>query len=107
MVSHNNLGFRCGYVGIPLNRKKIDHFGVHGGITFDERGNEYYWIGFDCAHWNDAPDPTLPGYERMTCIVPWPKDMGTIKTTAFVKQECFGLIDQVRGKTKTTNENEP
>jgi hypothetical protein len=71
------MGHRCGYVGVPeghsayganyedvrtINGEYID---VHGGLTFADKGspgwpsakeNNFFWLGFDCAHVGDAPD---------------------------------------------------
>lgn len=67
------MGHRCGYVlipsGHPWHDKSIYDIDaeVHGGLTFGEHIDEThvnaarwpahgYWIGFDCAHYFDAPD---------------------------------------------------
>lgn len=60
-------GYRCGYVGIPENRKaelKIDTDSIqcHGLINYEENTlpdsdeNGFYWIGFDCGHACDGRD---------------------------------------------------
>jgi hypothetical protein len=64
------FGHRCGYVripdGHPWHGKSYDelcHVDVHGGLTFSEQCGpdhplgEGYWIGFDCGHCFDAPEP--------------------------------------------------
>lgn len=77
MIIHNGRGYRCGYVRLPLGHPwhgksygddAIDSVNCHGGITFadadvpcDAPGPDTdWWIGFDCAHAYDAPDPELP-----------------------------------------------
>lgn len=74
VVVHNGRGFRCGYVRVPLGHRwhgaDYDglHVDVHGGLTFaqpdvpcDAPGPDTdWWLGFDCAHLLDAPDPSLP-----------------------------------------------
>lgn len=74
VVIHNQIGYRCGYVrvpkGHPWHGKPYDEIKaeVHGGLTFaepdkpcDKPGeDDAYWVGFDCAHLGDAPDPSLP-----------------------------------------------
>lgn len=71
-IIHNGTGYRCGYVRIPKGHpwhgeSDIDAY-VHGGVTFAEadtkcdKGGEdnAWWLGFDCAHCDDLPDPSLP-----------------------------------------------
>jgi hypothetical protein len=65
------LGHRCGYIRIPNGHpwfgKHYDDIEaeIHGGLTFSrmidpEEESPFpepgFWIGFDCAHWCDAPD---------------------------------------------------
>lgn len=101
-VTANNLGYRCGYVGIPYTHpwfgRDYDDINprprVHGGLTHAQPGTALgeWWIGFDCAHAGDAPDPELPGYpswHRATGT-----DYGIIRTTGYVADECLGLIRQ-------------
>jgi|SRR5579884_668190 len=72
VVTHNDLGYRCGYVrvprGHPWHGKDFDQIDadVHGGLTFaeadaecDKGSDDGWWIGFDCAHAGDARDPAL------------------------------------------------
>lgn len=104
-VTSNRLGYRCGYVRIPAGHPwhglDYDDVGaeVHGGLTFAEpdtdcgKGGEdnAWWLGFDCAHYCDAPDPDLPGYDPR---VDWNALGSTIKTTAYVAAECRRLAEQ-------------
>ena len=69
LILSNDLGFRCGYVRIPESHPFFDkHYDemdvtVHGGLTFggfcekDSLWGEGFWIGFDCGHCYDLPDP--------------------------------------------------
>ena len=73
-------------------------FDVHGGITFsgDVKQLGGYWIGFDCAHYDDAKDVSLMDkkYKKLynsSQVIHY----GTIKTTDYVEQECKNLIDQI------------
>jgi hypothetical protein len=74
VVTHSN-GFRCGYVkvepGHPWHGKPyqdLQSVKVHGGLTFgqpdepcDKGGtDDGWWLGFDCGHLGDEPDPKLP-----------------------------------------------
>lgn len=103
---HNSLGYRCGYVrvpkGHPWHGKDYDSIAAdaHGGLTFAEPDKECHgpgeddawWVGFDCAHLGDAPDPSLPnkdGYPRVSMF-----GGDTIKTQAYVEEECFRLCEQ-------------
>jgi hypothetical protein len=102
---HNGIGYRCGYVRIPLGHpwhgksyedEVIDSINVHGGITFAEAHVPYgepgedngWWLGFDCAHLGDAQDLSLP-CERILSYCP-----GTIKDQAYVEAECKSLCEQ-------------
>ena len=71
IVGLYNKGHRCGYVGIapdkPFYNTNYDNILVHchGGLTFGDQDSRwdkiagvenYYWIGFDCAHYCDGID---------------------------------------------------
>jgi hypothetical protein len=102
MVTHNAMGYRCGYVRIPMGHpwhgKAYDSVDtdVHGGLTFAHPDEPYnkdqpedgWWIGFDCAHSGDAPDPELPGSERLHSM--W----GTVRTQDYVESQCRFLCQQ-------------
>jgi len=107
-VTCNRIGYRCGYVRIPAGHpwhgKDYDSVepypDVHGGLTFAEpdtdcgKGGEdnAWWLGFDCAHAGDAPDPGLPGYEqRLHSVL---GEYGSIRTTSYVAAECRSLAEQ-------------
>lgn len=76
MVVLNAMGFRCGYVHLPDGHPwmGLDPANVpadaHGGINFagaypaDQLDNgdgvpPGWWIGFDCGHYGDAPEPEV------------------------------------------------
>lgn len=75
MVVQNGCGYRCGYVkvlpGHPWHGKGYDEIdpSCHGGLTFAHADTECgkggqdngWWLGFDCAHSQDEPDPGLDG----------------------------------------------
>lgn len=107
----NEMGYRCGYVRVgpdhPWHGKHYDDVSaeVHGGLTFsaadtpcDKGGADNgYWLGFDCAHAWDLPDPALPGYEQ------WPSEVramhsqdtqSSVKTQEYVRAECHRLCEQ-------------
>jgi len=106
VVTHNGLGSRCGYVRVPpghpwhgevMESWDESHPDVHGGITFtdpdvpcDAPGEDkHWWLGFDCAHAGDAPDPDLPG--RMSL---YRMDEDVIRTQEYVEAECRSLCEQ-------------
>jgi hypothetical protein len=113
MVVHNGGGYRCGYVkvepGHPWFGKGYDdartadgqYVEVHGGLTFaqpdtdcDKGGPDNgWWLGFDCAHSGDAPDPELPG--RHFLARGFGLD-GTVRTQEYVEAECRSLCEQAR-----------
>lgn len=102
------LRFHCGYLRLPeghpwIGKGTIDvPASVHGGITwsnnflgFDDVDNGSWWIGFDCAHWNDSYirddlDPRLqellPGLRRV--------QMGIFRDVDYVKGELVKLAAQ-------------
>lgn len=110
MTVHNGSGYRCGYVrlpaGHPWHGKAYDYpnVDVHGGITFaeaDEPCNEpgpdvSWWIGFDCAHLGDAPDPELPNNALGAIGSSWmfAGSYGEIRSQDYVEAECIKLVEQ-------------
>src|SRR6478752_9495140 len=103
-VTCNRIGFRCGYVRVPaghpwhgVDYDSIERYPeVHGGLTFAEpdtdcgKGGEdnAWWVGFDCAHAGDLPDPDLPGYHSGYHL------FGEIRSTGYVAAECRKLAEQ-------------
>ena len=101
-VTCNRMGFRCGYVRVPAGHpwhgKDYDDIeaDVHGGLTFAEAdtdcgkggADDAWWLGFDCGHWMDAPDPELPGYN------PEFDHGGMVRSTEYVAAECRKLAEQ-------------
>ena len=68
VVIFHTLGHRCGYVGLPRSNRyfgcdyeEID-IDCHGGLTYatdelyEQSDVDRWWIGFDCAHCDDAKD---------------------------------------------------
>lgn len=113
----NNYGYRCGYVRVPLGHpwhgKGYDDVSVevHGGLTFAESDvpcdapgpDTDWWLGFDCAHGYDAPDPDL--IEKFDCpsfINVWPS--AVIRTQEYAESEYRSLCEQAAKAqiTKTT-----
>ena len=114
-VTGNGIGYRCGYVrippGHPWHGKNYDDMrtvdgdwpDVHGGLTFAGpdtdcgKGGEdnAWWLGFDCAHAGDAPDPELPGYLDQVGALG-----GVVRTTDYVAAECRNLIAEAAAFAK-------
>jgi hypothetical protein len=121
IVVHNGSGYRCGYVrvpgGHPWHGKEWNELEeiieCHGGVTFgapdrpcDKGGaDDAYWVGFDCAHAGDAPDPQLPGYDRRQTIGALLSFVGissdrydndTVRTQEYVEAECRSICEQAQ-----------
>jgi hypothetical protein len=109
LVTHNGGGYRCGYVRVgvahPWYGQGYDVLDpqVHGGLTFaGERPPKHclpegwddhagWWLGFDCAHGGDAPDPDLPNaYPGRTFLMP---DV-IVRTQDYAEAECRSLCEQ-------------
>lgn len=105
LVLGMDIGHRCGYIQIPKGHKFFDkHYDdvdveVHGGLTFSGKieGCRGEWIGFDCAHMNDARDPSLMTEEYKNLTLRFAAlSSGSIKTKEYVEEECIKLIEQVK-----------
>ena len=110
-VLHNGMGYRCGYVAVPKDHpwfgKDYDDIGddgpgVHGGLTYADADSDgaLWWLGFDCAHSDDAADPTLPSNKPLTNFPGYRE--GTVRTTEYVEQECRSLCEQARAALPAT-----
>src|SRR3990167_2484412 len=106
---HNGMGFRCGYVRVPLGHPwhgrsydEIEPYPqVHGGLTFSkadkpcggDRPDNGWWLGFDCAHGGDLPDPALP----TDCDIGMPSfGRGVVRTQEYVEAGCRSLCQQAK-----------
>jgi len=94
-IAHNTMGYRCGYVLIPPGHPWFEQYyenidaDVHGGLTYSD-GNENGWVvGFDCAHYNDAPDLNLPNILHPITLGP-----GVVRSQDYVRRECQSLCEQ-------------
>lgn len=112
-------GYRCGYVGLPkiskYYKKEYDDIPVkcHEGLTYSrsmlhlQNDKDTWWIGFDCAHYNDLNDydkaveyfgfcgenEALKIFNDILNDVHEP--LGTIKTLEFVENECKKIVEQI------------
>lgn len=100
------LGFRCGYVRIPVGHpwhgKHYDKINadVHGGLTYSGDGgfkpgpddDPQWWIGFDCGHAGDAADPELAAPVALRAFPPRPGEV--VRDQSYVEGECVRLCLQ-------------
>jgi len=108
MVIQNGGGYRCGYIRVPAGHpwhgKGYDDIDadVHGGLTFaepdeqcDKGGDDSaHWFGFDCAHWGDAPDPSLEMDEFVRSRIEQSGGYGRVRDQKYVENECRKLCEQ-------------
>lgn len=113
------LAHRCGYVrvpkGHPWHGKDYNDIevSVHGGLTFAEKdmpcgkggADDGYWVGFDCAHFRDAPDDKLldrfgpdkaAGLREARAFMESHvgRNPGTVRSQEYVQAQCLSLIEQ-------------
>lgn len=127
-VIHNGRGYRCGYIRLPVghpwhgkswNDSEVEEVEVHGCITYAEPDepcskpgpDDAWWLGFDCAHVFDLPDPELPNnrppspfdfcfsspfFDAIDSIVSrHPIDARRdVRSQEYVEAECRKLCDQ-------------
>jgi hypothetical protein len=106
IVTNNGRAHRCGYVrvppGHPWHGNSDDGLAeVHGGITFSEydepcdKGgpDDAWWIGFDCAHAWDLPDPSLPGYQAE---YDYRCGDSVLRDQEYVEAQCRSLCEQAK-----------
>ncbi len=120
-VTRNHSYFRCGYVRIPAGHPwhgkdygQLD-VDVYGGLTFADADvhcgkdgpDDAWWLGFDCGHVLDRPDPDLMDDDAKARQSEMDKlfgilyARGTIRSTEFVVGECERIIHQAIAATKT------
>lgn len=108
-----DMGYRCGYVNIPENHPWYNlsfediYVCIHGGLTFASLiKNDHpilengYWIGFDCMHWMDLPDPdemskeclNQYGYKIFNYYSKLESNL-KIRNFDYVKSQCCFLCD--------------
>ena len=113
LVAINPNGYRCGYVDVsslllfsvlydttyfgscssitsPLDPlyEAFDDISVHGGITFNSNFDGLHLIGFDCAHWGDAPIPEYTKSDRVYL-------QGTVRSLDYCIDQCEFLAKQI------------
>lgn len=119
IVTHNGSGYRCGYVrvpkGHPWHGKDWSDLETlvecHGGVTFakpdvDCHGgpDDAWWVGFDCCHWGDLPDPDLMTWrEREPVVAAFIGALGScgtytpeVRSQEYVEAHCRSICDQAQ-----------
>jgi hypothetical protein len=115
-----DLGHRCGYVGISKGHKYYGSdqlnsiIDVHGGITYSsldradcypiDEPNDYYWIGWDYAHLGDCVDRNdfiknfgrekYEHYVNIGCTYMFAND-GYVYSVEDVERDCKKVIEQL------------
>lgn len=72
-------------------------FNVHGSVTWSaSRKNTSgdWWLGFDCAHSGDNPDPALMTQAQRMDSFRWSPD-GVVRSLDYVRSECESLARQI------------
>jgi hypothetical protein len=107
VVAHP-AGHRCGYVTVPDNHPcygvdydECMHIEVHGGLTFADGGT----FGFDCAHYDDAPDPALMSANYKKLNDAWPQD-GAVRTLDYCIEQCESMARQFKALEEKQEEVE-
>ena len=102
-----DLGHLCGYVRIPathpLFKNSLECEGileVHGGITWTRelKGREGWWVGFDCAHWDDY-SPYVSLFARQF-------RPSQYRTMEYVEKELRKLAKQIVEYKEVKNDQE-
>jgi hypothetical protein len=94
-------------VGHPWHGADEPNADVHGGITFSGADvpcetpgeDNAWWIGFDCAHCDDAPDYLLPVLVASFHILVG----GEVRSQEYVEGECRSLCQQASEYSNTLN----
>ena len=90
-------GHLCGYVKIPethqlynLDYDEID-VDVHGGLTYSSEEKDGYWLGFDCAHYDDVTPCVVGSFLYLDMF-----NEGTYKDMKYVEKELMRLVRQIK-----------
>jgi len=109
LVVFNDMGHRCGYIGVPHNHfsahrapDSLYHIDVHGGVTFCDSIHlegahpSLWYIGFDCNHMEDAQDVDSM-YKYGISPLPYhvQSSVATIRTLNFCIDQCNLLSAQL------------
>lgn len=109
MVVIQNMGHRCGYVGVdkthPLydaDYTEVADFEVHGGLTFSNNiGSDNLWyFGYDCSHLDDACDIDAIQDTQLREIMRTIEQVGEVRSLEYCINECKSLAEQLKGVTE-------
>lgn len=73
VILNTHLDAYCGYIGFDrdsgyyeIHYMNLPVANVHGGITFSDsmENSNLWWIGFDCAHYQDYSKFNIKGKKR-------------------------------------------
>lgn len=120
VVIFQALCHRCGYVGITKDHSlyglDYDEIPVicHGGVTYTsptlfghENETDIFWIGFDCAHYNDGKDyeagrkyfaddtaliESMTRWGELDKQYPYDQE---VRTQEYVEEQCRQIVDQL------------
>ena len=121
VVLFQSLCHRCGYVGIPKGHSLYDigdyddiPVVCHGGVTYTSHNlhgfdtcNDIFWIGFDCAHYNDGKDyeagrkyfaddishiESMARWEELDKQYPCGEE---VRSQEYVEEQCRQMVDQL------------
>lgn len=111
VVLFMDMGHRCGYVGIPADKPLTfdpeDEIVCHGGVTYcstglhlQDDGEDFLWVGFDTAHWNDGKDIAKIreyfGEDRASMVAKYTViDNSPARSLAYCIEECERIVDQI------------
>lgn len=119
VVLFQPLAFRTGYVALPKTSKfygkGFDEIPIccHGGLTygrnylFGQDDEETWWIGFDCAHYDDGYDveQTKEYYKndkeaseqlhRLRDLHEMTNEYYSFRTLDYVKSDCMSIVNQI------------
>ncbi len=130
IANRTDMGHWCGYVGVPpghpmhgKDESEID-VDVHGGPTFADRCQEgdeartvchvpcpgepadVWWIGFDCAHWDDQSPGLAARASRYGDALGSVWNRGVYRTLSYVEAQCASLAKQLKELSEVRQHSE-
>jgi hypothetical protein len=116
VITYNDWAVRCGYVRVPpghpwhgrhyndINAKVHGSLGFSGPGEDDDQGDpdRGWWVGFDCGHAHDIPDPDLPADPEFRTFVRLQTELATrhpwmpmaVRTQQYTEDQCRSLCEQ-------------